>query len=110
MHVGNLGHLQFNNSADNPWKKELPTVCRGWLLLVKGMSFESQTASFTEWSLLNVVSDLWNAELVATDKVALIISNCNYKNLPSLLTPHCDAEMLAGSLQNLGLVHQEIKH
>ncbi|VDP11535.1 unnamed protein product [Onchocerca flexuosa] len=44
----------------------------------------------------------WNAELVATDKVALIISNCNYINLPSLITPHCDAEMFAESLQNLG--------
>ncbi|KAL3994648.1 Caspase domain family protein [Acanthocheilonema viteae] len=44
----------------------------------------------------------WNAELIATDKVALIISNCNYTNLPSLVTPHCDAEMFAESLQNLG--------
>ncbi|KAM3719243.1 Mucosa-associated lymphoid tissue lymphoma translocation protein [Dirofilaria immitis] len=44
----------------------------------------------------------WNAELIATDKVALIISNCNYINLPSLVTPHCDAEMFAESLQNLG--------
>ncbi|EJD75552.1 hypothetical protein, variant [Loa loa] len=44
----------------------------------------------------------WNAELIATDKVALIISNCNYINLPSLITPHCDAEMFAESLQNLG--------
>ncbi|VDK71433.1 unnamed protein product [Litomosoides sigmodontis] len=44
----------------------------------------------------------WNAELVATDKVALIVSNCNYLNLPSLVTPHCDAEMFAESLQNLG--------
>ncbi|CAG9537655.1 unnamed protein product [Cercopithifilaria johnstoni] len=44
----------------------------------------------------------WNAELVATDKVALIISNCNYIDLPSLGTPHCDAEMFAESLQNLG--------
>uniref|UniRef100_A0A915Q0Q2 Caspase family p20 domain-containing protein n=1 Tax=Setaria digitata TaxID=48799 RepID=A0A915Q0Q2_9BILA len=43
----------------------------------------------------------WNAELIATDKVALIISNCDYINLPSLVTPHCDAEMLAESLQNL---------
>ncbi|EJW87040.1 hypothetical protein WUBG_02052 [Wuchereria bancrofti] len=44
----------------------------------------------------------WNAELIATDKVALIIGNCNYINLPSLVTPHCDAEMFAESLQNLG--------
>ncbi|VDN05274.1 unnamed protein product [Thelazia callipaeda] len=43
----------------------------------------------------------WNAELIATDKVALIISNCNYMNIPSLVTPHCDAEMFAESLQNL---------
>uniref|UniRef100_A0A1I7X5P5 CASPASE_P20 domain-containing protein n=1 Tax=Heterorhabditis bacteriophora TaxID=37862 RepID=A0A1I7X5P5_HETBA len=37
--------------------------------------------------------------LVAADKVALIISNCLYQHLPELVTPHCDAETLAMSLQ-----------
>ncbi|GMT15614.1 hypothetical protein PFISCL1PPCAC_6911, partial [Pristionchus fissidentatus] len=40
-------------------------------------------------------------QLVAADKVALIISNCAYQHLPSLITPHCDAEALAQSLQEL---------
>ncbi|CAI4232196.1 unnamed protein product [Auanema sp. JU1783] len=40
-------------------------------------------------------------KLIASDKVALIISNCVYKELPELLTPRCDAETLAGALQEL---------
>uniref|UniRef100_A0A914RB01 Uncharacterized protein n=1 Tax=Parascaris equorum TaxID=6256 RepID=A0A914RB01_PAREQ len=40
-------------------------------------------------------------ELVAADKVALIISNCNYEYLPDLITPHCDAETLAQGVQEL---------
>ncbi|VDK43634.1 unnamed protein product [Cylicostephanus goldi] len=40
-------------------------------------------------------------ELLATDKVALIISNCMYHHLPKLVTPHCDAETLATALQDL---------
>ncbi|KAF8362888.1 malt-1, partial [Pristionchus pacificus] len=40
-------------------------------------------------------------QLVAADKVALIISNCSYLHLPPLRTPHCDAETLAGALQEL---------
>uniref|UniRef100_A0A914V892 Caspase family p20 domain-containing protein n=1 Tax=Plectus sambesii TaxID=2011161 RepID=A0A914V892_9BILA len=44
-----------------------------------------------------------NAEdLVATDKVALIISNSEYEYLPRLLTPPCDAETLAQVLLELG--------
>ncbi|KAK5980144.1 hypothetical protein GCK32_019013 [Trichostrongylus colubriformis] len=39
--------------------------------------------------------------LVATDKVALIISNCMYQHLPKLVTPLCDAETLATALQDL---------
>ncbi|GMS86703.1 hypothetical protein PENTCL1PPCAC_8878 [Pristionchus entomophagus] len=39
--------------------------------------------------------------LVAADKVALIISNCVYEFLPKLVTPHCDAETLAKKLQEL---------
>ncbi|KAK6736684.1 hypothetical protein RB195_019404 [Necator americanus] len=42
-----------------------------------------------------------DAELVAADKVALIISNCMYHHLPKLVTPHCDAETLATALQDL---------
>ncbi|TMS32175.1 hypothetical protein L596_000053 [Steinernema carpocapsae] len=38
-------------------------------------------------------------QLVAADKVALIISNRTYRCLPSLITPHCDAETLAQSIQ-----------
>ncbi|CAJ0571830.1 unnamed protein product, partial [Mesorhabditis spiculigera] len=41
------------------------------------------------------------ASLHATDKVALIISNCSYRNLPELVTPLCDAEALAQSLQDI---------
>ncbi|KHN82089.1 Mucosa-associated lymphoid tissue lymphoma translocation protein 1 [Toxocara canis] len=40
-------------------------------------------------------------QLVAADKVALIISNCNYEHLPDLITPHCDAETFAQSVQEL---------
>ncbi|KIH56753.1 caspase domain protein [Ancylostoma duodenale] len=40
-------------------------------------------------------------QLVAADKVALIISNCMYQHLPKLVTPHCDAETLATALQDL---------
>lgn len=40
-------------------------------------------------------------ELVATDKVALVIGNCNYKHLPDLVTPQCDSETLAQALQAL---------
>ncbi|KIH54373.1 hypothetical protein ANCDUO_15482 [Ancylostoma duodenale] len=40
-------------------------------------------------------------QLVAADKVALIISNCMYQHLPQLVTPHCDAETLATALQDL---------
>jgi len=40
--------------------------------------------------------------LVASDKVALIISNRTYApEMPNLLTPHCDAEALADALQQL---------
>ncbi|EPB68681.1 caspase domain protein [Ancylostoma ceylanicum] len=42
-----------------------------------------------------------DAQLVAADKVALIISNCMYQHLPKLVTPHCDAETLATALQDL---------
>lgn len=38
-------------------------------------------------------------QLIAADKVALIISNCMYQHLPKLVTPHCDAETLATALQ-----------
>uniref|UniRef100_A0A1I7YZ31 CASPASE_P20 domain-containing protein n=1 Tax=Steinernema glaseri TaxID=37863 RepID=A0A1I7YZ31_9BILA len=38
-------------------------------------------------------------QLVAADKVALIISNRTYRCLPSLITPHCDAETLAQAIQ-----------
>lgn len=34
-------------------------------------------------------------DLFATDKVALIVSNCSYRHLPELVTPLCDAETLA---------------
>lgn len=41
-------------------------------------------------------------ELVAADKVALIISNRNYApNMANLITPHCDAETLAECLQQM---------
>lgn len=41
-------------------------------------------------------------EIVASDKVALIISNRTYAPLMSnLLTPHCDAESLADALQKM---------
>lgn len=40
-------------------------------------------------------------DLVAADKVALIISNCMYQHLPKLVTPLCDAETLATALQDL---------
>ncbi|RCN38716.1 caspase domain protein [Ancylostoma caninum] len=42
-----------------------------------------------------------DGQLVAADKVALIISNCMYQHLPKLVTPHCDAETLATALQDL---------
>lgn len=41
-------------------------------------------------------------KLVAADKVALIISNSSYTQLPPLITPHCDAETLANIVQELG--------
>ncbi|CAI5442352.1 unnamed protein product [Caenorhabditis angaria] len=41
------------------------------------------------------------AELLAADKVALIMSNCSYAHLPELVTPHCDAQTLADSLQKM---------
>uniref|UniRef100_A0A915NYL8 Uncharacterized protein n=2 Tax=Meloidogyne TaxID=189290 RepID=A0A915NYL8_9BILA len=41
-------------------------------------------------------------ELIASDKVALIISNRSYSpNMTNLITPHCDAETLADALQQL---------
>lgn len=41
-------------------------------------------------------------EIVATDKVALIISNRTYAPLMSnLITPFCDAEALADALQQM---------
>lgn len=41
-------------------------------------------------------------DLIASDKVALIISNRTYAPyMPNLITPHCDAETLAGALQQL---------
>ncbi|KAF7636618.1 hypothetical protein Mgra_00004015 [Meloidogyne graminicola] len=41
-------------------------------------------------------------KLIASDKVALIISNRSYApNMTNLITPHCDAETLAGALQQL---------
>uniref|UniRef100_A0A1I8BXW7 CASPASE_P20 domain-containing protein n=1 Tax=Meloidogyne hapla TaxID=6305 RepID=A0A1I8BXW7_MELHA len=41
-------------------------------------------------------------ELIASDKVALIISNRSYApNMTNLITPHCDAETLADALQQL---------
>ncbi|CAD6198613.1 unnamed protein product [Caenorhabditis auriculariae] len=39
--------------------------------------------------------------LIAADKVAMIISNCAYRHLPELVTPHCDAETLAMALQEM---------
>ncbi|CAB3405303.1 unnamed protein product [Caenorhabditis bovis] len=39
--------------------------------------------------------------LIASDKVALIISNSSYEYLPELVTPHCDAQMLAEALQKM---------
>ncbi|VDM71978.1 unnamed protein product [Strongylus vulgaris] len=47
------------------------------------------------------VSAYDDEQLVASDKVALIISNCMYLHLPKLVTPHCDAETLATALQDL---------
>src|SRR3569833_1459414 len=41
-------------------------------------------------------------EIVAADKVALIISNRNYESkMANLITPHCDAETLAENLQQM---------
>ena len=41
-------------------------------------------------------------ELVAADKVALIVSNRTYApQMTNLITPHCDAETLADALQQL---------
>jgi len=41
-------------------------------------------------------------ELVAADKVALIVSNRTYApQMINLITPHCDAETLADALQQL---------
>ncbi|VDK20166.1 unnamed protein product, partial [Anisakis simplex] len=45
--------------------------------------------------------DMETQQLFASDKVALIISNCNYEYLPDLITPHCDAETLAQALQDM---------
>jgi hypothetical protein len=47
-------------------------------------------------------SNIINDDLVATDKVALIISNSEYWYLPRLLTPPCDAETLAELLLEIG--------
>ncbi|CAJ0963612.1 unnamed protein product, partial [Mesorhabditis belari] len=47
------------------------------------------------------INDISSIDLFATDKVALIISNCAYQNLPELVTPLCDAETLAQGLQDL---------
>ncbi|KAI6194206.1 hypothetical protein M3Y96_01100200 [Aphelenchoides besseyi] len=46
--------------------------------------------------------DTMTEEIVATDKVALIISNRTYApNMANLITPHCDAETLAQALIEL---------
>lgn len=42
-----------------------------------------------------------NCDLVASDKVALLISNCAYGHLPELMTPHSDAETLATCLEEM---------
>lgn len=41
-------------------------------------------------------------DIVASDKVALIISNRTYApHMSNLITPHCDAETLAENLQQM---------
>ncbi|CAP30386.2 Protein CBG11191 [Caenorhabditis briggsae] len=42
-----------------------------------------------------------DVNLRAADKVALVMSNCSYKHLPELMTPHCDAQTLADALQKM---------
>lgn len=45
---------------------------------------------------------MFTADVIASDKVALIISNRTYMPyMTNLITPHCDAETLADSLQQL---------
>lgn len=52
------------------------------------------------WEKMNIFN--MKILIIATDKVALIISNSRYQHLPTLLTPACDADVLAEGLMNQG--------
>uniref|UniRef100_A0A915E837 Caspase family p20 domain-containing protein n=1 Tax=Ditylenchus dipsaci TaxID=166011 RepID=A0A915E837_9BILA len=78
---------------DEECKKKLNNICR----LVGTISEDAHPRQVDPQ-----LDTLATEDIVASDKVALIISNRTYAPLmANLITPHCDAESLADALQQL---------